>query len=341
MVYKVLVWGLGAMGSGIAKNILKKQRLQLVGAIERDPSKIAKNLGETLGIGKIDQSIYSDPEIALERTKPDIVVIATNSFVHEVLDKIEIAARKHVNVLTIAEEMAYPQRSNIEETQIIENLARRYGVSVLGTGINPGFVLDLLIIALTGAVLRVDRIKAKRVNDLSAFGKTVMETQGVGTTPEEFVRGLRAGTIVGHVGFQQSIAMIADALGWKLDRIEETREAIVSKTERKTKIVHVEPGMVAGCRHIGRGYCGDELKVELVHPQQILPELEGVETGDYIDIYGDPEIHLSIKPEIPGGKGTIALATNMIPSVVEAPPGLLNMSDLPVPKCLIDDLRGM
>lgn len=96
--------------------------------------------------------------------------------------------------------------------------------------------------------------------------------------------------------------------------------------------------MVAGCKHIGRGYINDKVVIELIHPQQILPQLEGVETGDYIDIYGDPEIHLSIKPEIPGGKGTIAVATNMIPYVIEAEPGFLTMADLPVPRTLLKDL---
>jgi 2,4-diaminopentanoate dehydrogenase len=341
MAYRVLVWGLGAMGSGVARNILKKEDLRLVGAVEKDPERIGKDLGEYLGGEKTGRLVYSDIEKAIVETKPDIVVIATNSFVEEVLPKIESAARHHVDVLTIAEEMAFPFVSHPEESEVLENIAWRYGVSILGTGINPGFVLDLLIIAMTGACLKVERIEARRINDLSPFGKTVMETQGVGTSPEEFRRGTETGNIVGHIGFQQSIAMISNALGWEIDRIEESREPIISSTERKTAVAHVKPGMVAGCKHVGRGYCGEKLLIELVHPQQILPETEGVETGDYIDIYGDPEIHLSIKPEIPGGKGTIALATNMIPAVIEAAPGLIEMSELPIPRCLIDEIKEM
>jgi 4-hydroxy-tetrahydrodipicolinate reductase len=341
MAYRVLVWGLGAMGSGVARNIVKKEDLRLVGAVEKDPERIGKDLGEYLGEERTGRLVYSDIEKAIVETRPDIVVIATNSFVKEVLPKIEVAARHHVDILTIAEEMAFPFVSHPEESEVLENIAWRYGVSILGTGINPGFVLDLLIIAMTGACLKVNRIEARRINDLSPFGKTVMETQGVGTTPEEFKKGIEKGDIVGHIGFQQSIAMIGNALGWEIDRIEESREPIISNTERKTAVAHVKPGMVAGCKHVGRGYCGDKLMIELVHPQQILPETEGVDTGDYIDIYGDPEIHLSIKPEIPGGKGTIALATNMIPAVIEAAPGLLEMSELPIPRCLIDEIKEM
>lgn len=339
MAYRVLVWGLGAMGSGVARNVSQKEGLRLVGAVEKDPQKIGRDLGEYLGAEKTGRQIYSDVEKAVSETRPDIVVIATNSFVEEVLTKIETVARHHVDILTIAEEMAFPFFSHPEESEVLENIAWRYGVSILGTGINPGFVLDLLIIAMTGACLKVDRIEARRINDLSPFGRTVMRTQGVGTSPEEFKKGIETGEIVGHIGFQQSIAMIGNALGWDIDRIEESREPIISKTERRTSVAHVLPGMVAGCRHIGRGYCGDKLMIELIHPQQILPEKEGVDTGDYIDIFGEPDIHLSIKPEIPGGKGTIALATNMIPAVIEAGPGLLEMSELPIPRCLLNEIK--
>lgn len=196
MAYRVLVWGLGAMGSGIARNIHSKLELKLVGGVEKKPEAVGKDIGEFLGIGNIGAKIYDDPEKAILETRPDLVVIATNSFVREVMEKIELAAINHVDVLTIAEEMAYPFYSHPEESTIIDNIARRYSISILGTGINPGFVLDLLIIAMTGACLNVERIEAKRINDLSPFGKTVMETQGVGTTPEEFEEGLKTGPLL-------------------------------------------------------------------------------------------------------------------------------------------------
>ena len=340
MPYRVLVWGLGAMGSGVARNISLKPELRLVGAVEKDPRKVGEDLGEVLGKNRMGIHVFGDPLTAIDKTTPDVVVIATNSFVSEVTDKIQLAVERRLNVVTIAEELAYPFHSHPIESEIIHSLAVRNGVTVLGTGINPGFVLDALIIAMTGVCLDVRRIKASRINDLSPFGKTVMETQGVGSTPEDFRKGVDKGTIVGHIGFPQSIAMIAEAIGIGLTRIEENREPIISNTERKTDIVHVKPGMVAGCRHTAKGYVGDEVIIELIHPQQILPELESIQTGDYIDIEGDPDIHLSIKPEIPGGKGTIAVTTNSIPAIVEAEPGLLTMIDLPLPRMLFNAIRG-
>ncbi|MBZ4649992.1 2,4-diaminopentanoate dehydrogenase [Thermosipho sp. (in: thermotogales)] len=331
---RIVSWGLGAMGRGIAKNIIESKNMKLVGAIDLNPDLLGKDVGEFLNIGKIGVKISNSKEV-IEKVNPDLVVIATSSFVSDVLPQIEYAVKNHANVVTIAEEMAYPFDSHKTEAEYLDSLAKRYGVTVLGTGVNPGFVLDTLIIALTGVCKRVDKIVARRINDLSPFGKTVMETQGVGTTPEEFEEGLKKGTIVGHIGFPQSIAMIARALGWNITKIEQERKPIISKVHRETPVVKVEPGMVAGCNHSAKAYIGDEVVIEMQHPQQIHPHLEGVETGDYIEIYGDPNINLAIKPEIPGGKATIAIATNMIPIVINAEPGLKTMADLPVPRSVL------
>lgn len=337
-MYRVAIWGFGAMGSGIARNVLSKYELQLVGVHDVRTEYIGKDVGNLLGLEKTGVKVYDNPIEMIKKTNPDLVVIATNSFISVVKDQIISILKENINVITIAEEMAHPFYTNFEVANEINNIAIRHNVSVLGTGINPGFVLDTLIIALTGACLNVKKIKAARINDLSPFGPTVMETQGVGTTPEEFEEGLKNGKIVGHIGFEQSIHMIAEAVGWKIDNIEQVREPIISKALRETKYVKVQPGNVAGCRHIARAYSNGELVIELEHPQQVLPEIENVQTGDYINIEGNPNISMSIKPEIPGGKGTIAIATNMIPLVVEADPGLLTMADLPVPRSLIGEI---
>ncbi len=333
---RVVTWGLGAMGSGIAKNLLDKEGIEIVGAIDRNDEMVGKDLGTFLGKNETGIAISNEEDKVLDETYPDLVVIATHSFLPVVFPQIIKSIKKNINVVTIAEEVAYPFYNHPEESEIIDQMANKHGVTVLGTGVNPGFVFDQLVLNMTGSCLKVDKIEAQRINDLSPFGKTVMETQGVGTTVEEFNKGIEEGTIVGHIGFQQSIRMIADYLGWELDKIVEEREPIVSKTKRETNVVKVEPGMVAGCRHTGKGYIGDEAVIELIHPQQILPEIEDVDTGDYIKIEGDPNINLSIKPEIPGGKGTMALACNMIPVINEWRPGLYSMADLPIPIALKD-----
>ncbi len=334
----VVCWGLGAMGSGMAKVLLERKGVRIVGAIATRSEKAGRDLGEVLGAGReLGVRVTTDPEEALA-AGADVALHATSSFAREVYPQLDQAMAAGSNVITVAEEMAYLNQSDPELAAEIDLLARKYGVSILGTGINPGFVLDTLIIALTGICTDVKKVRARRVNDLSPFGPTVMRTQGVGTTLEEFRRGTAEGTIVGHIGFVQSCGMIAGALGWKLDEITQTREPIVSGVGRTTQHVDVKPGMVAGCNHTAHAFMNGEEVITLEHPQQVLPGLEGVETGDYIWIDGTPRVNLAIKPEIPGGIGTIAVAVNMIPHVVAAEPGLVTMKDLPVPACMMGDM---
>jgi 2,4-diaminopentanoate dehydrogenase len=333
---RVVQWGLGAMGSGIAKLMLEKEGLEIVGAICTRPELVGKDLGEILGIGKSLGIIATDdPATVLDKEKVDIVSLATNSWVKTQMPSLRQIITAGINVVTIAEEMADPAAQNPELTEEIDELAKAHGVTVLGTGVNPGFVLDLLVITLTGGCHTVERIEARRVNDLSPYGVSVMKGQGVGTTPEAFHQGVAEGTIVGHVGFPESIHMISEALGLGVDRIEESREPIISNIYRETPYVKVEPGMVAGCSHTGVGYRGDKELIRLIHPQQIHPHMEGQDTGDYIDIFGVPEVHMAIKPEIAGGIATIGITVNMIPHIVAATPGMKRMIDLPAPAAMM------
>ena len=336
---KVIVWGLGAMGGGMAKMLIEKKGVEIVGAIAGRSDKNGKDLGEVLNIGlKLNVIVSNDYENIIKNTQADIVLLATDSFVKTVFPQIKLIVESSKNCITIAEEMAYPYTVEKELSEEIDRLAKANGVTVLGTGVNPGFVLDTLIITLSGGCRRVDKIKAARINDLSPFGTTVMRTQGVGTTPEEFKKGIENGSIVGHIGFKQSINMIADALGIEIDEIIETREPIISNTHRETPYVKVEPGMVAGCKHIGFGMKNGEALITLEHPQQIHPSIENIETGDYIWVEGDQSLNMSIKPETPGGIGTIAVAVNMIPQVIKSNPGLVTMVDLPAPRAVMGDM---
>jgi hypothetical protein len=140
--------------------------------------------------------------------------------------------------------------------------------------------------------------------------------------------------------FAESVNMIADAVGWKLDGpVSQAMKPIVSSVPRKTRYIEIDAGDVAGCNMTGSGQVDGKPKIEMIHPQQIEPELEGTDTGDYVTISGTPDINLSIKPEVPGGIGTIAMCVNMIPQVINAGPGLKTMLDLPVPRAILGDMR--
>lgn len=340
---RVALWGFGAMGKGIAEMLLGKKGVEIVGVCGRK-SHIGAEIHQVLNIKGDDNDdvvIVNDPGKAVIDSKPDVVMLTTDSFVKESCEKIIYCLENKLNVISIAEEMAYPWAQNEDLAEKIDQAARENGVTVLGTGINPGFVMDLLIVMLTGACRDVEHISAKRINDLSPFGSAVMSGQGVGVDVEAFRNGVEDGSIVGHVGFPESIRMIGDGIGWKVDGVSQSREAITTTVDRRTPYASVKAGDVAGCKQIGRGYVDGKPVIELEHPQQIVPEAENIETGDYIRVTGNPDISLQIKPEIPGGIGTVAVSVNMIPHVINSGPGLKTMLDLPVPRAIMGDMRAL
>lgn len=332
---RVVQWGLGAMGSGMAKLILKKEGLKLVGGIDKYDAIVGKDLGEFLGVEPLGVQITNDPASVLKKENVDCVVIATTSWTKEQFEDLKTILEAGINCVSIAEEMSSPEAQSPELAAELDRIAKENGVSIIGTGVNPGLSMDSLVVALTAGCHEVTSIEAERVNDLSPYGPTVMRTQGVGLSVEEFEKGVADGSVDGHIGFPESARMISDALGLGIDRIEQKREPIVSKVKRETQHVTIEPGMVAGCKQTLIGYRGDEVVLTLIHPQQVLPELEGQGTGDYIKIHGTPEINMQITPEYAGGIATKGIAVNCIPRIVEATPGLKNMLDIPYPGALM------
>lgn len=328
---RVVVLGTGQMGRAIVELLLEKPGLELVGAFARRRARGGTDLGLALGHAEpIGLAIESDLAALLERTQPAVAIQATCSRVTEAEGEIAACLGRGVHVISIAEEMVWPAAASPECAARLDALAQANGVVAIGTGINPGFVLDTLVVTLTGACAQVDAIRARRVNDLSPYGPTVLRSQGVGLTPDAFREAVRHGTVVGHVGFRESMAMVAAALGWKLERVEESREPIVTTVARETPHVAIAPGSVAGCRHTATGFVDGRARIRFEHPQQIRPESEGIVTEDVLEIDGRPEVRLSGSPEIPGGVATAALAVNLVPRVLRAPPGLRSMLDLPV-----------
>jgi hypothetical protein len=337
---RIIILGTGQMGSGILRLVVAKSGLELVGAYARRPERAGLDAGRAAGLDRsLGVALESDLPALIARTRPDVAIHATCSRLTDASAEVIPLLEAGVNVISIAEEMAWPAAASPAVAARLDALAREHGVSVLGTGVNPGFVLDLLVVTLTGVCARVESIRATRTNDLSPYGPSVLRSQGVGLTPEAFARGLADGTVVGHFGFPESIGMIAAALGWEIERIEESREPIVSRVRRETPFVTVEPGCAAGCHHRAVAYRAGRPAITLDHPQQVHPHLEGVATGDEIEIEGMPGLRIAGRPEVPGGIATQALAVNAIPRVMAAPPGLHAMTDLPPPAAMMGDAR--
>lgn len=340
---KVILWGLGAMGGGIGKMLVKKQGVDIVGAIDIG-DKIGKSLYDVVpGIEKGDREdvIVGTPEEVIKKGAADIVVVCTNSFTKDVYDKLVFVMEKGINVITSAEEMAYPKAQEPELSAKLDECAKKNGVTVLGTGINPGLIMDLLVILWTGCCETVNHITSRRVNSLSPFGPAVMEEQGIGITVDEFKKRKADGTLAGHVGFAESIGMMCEALGWNLEKFEQDMDPIVTDVDRKSPYGFAKAGDVAGVAMKGWATIDGEQKIEMDHPQQIEPEQVGVQTGDYVILDAVPPVNMVNSPEIEGGIGTMAMIMNTIPHVINARPGLKTMIDIPVPHAIMGDMRDL
>lgn len=330
--------GLGAMGVGAARALLDRGWV-CRGAVSHQ---VGLSLSEILDCGMPGMSgvVVSEHSESILDLGADLCVIATRSKVADIYDDVVHAVGAGMNVLSSSEELVYPWASAPGLAVELDHLASDAGVSVLGAGINPGYVLDVLPVLLTAACRSVRMVEAIRVNDLSPFGPSVLRSFGVGLSLEEFESAWDAGLIAGHVGFPQSITMISDALRLGVNRVEETVTPIVAAEERRGLHGVVAPGGIAGVRQEGVGYADGNPVVRLIHPQQVAPHAGGVDTVDAITISGDPDIEVCIRPEIPGGTGTVAMMVNAAGPLVAAPPGLLSPLELPVFRAGAGGMKG-
>ncbi len=337
---KVIIWGLGAMGGGMADMLLSKKGVDIVGAVGRG-KKIGTSMYDYIKTERGDRPdvIIQDYKDAIKPGAADIVLLCTDSFTKNAFDKLKYIMEQKINVITSAEEMAYPAAQEPELAAELDKIAKENGVSCLGTGINPGHIMDLLVLVMTGCMVDVEHILSRRVNSLSPFGKAVMEEQGIGISVEEFLERKANGTMAGHVGFAESVGMIAEGLGLSVDKFAQDMNPITTDVDRKSPHGFAAAGSCAGVAMTADATLSNGMEVRMEHPQQIEPEQVGVQTGDYVIIKGTPNVNMVNSPEVEGGLGTIAMCVNMIPQVINAEAGLKTMIDLPVPRALMGDLR--
>jgi len=333
---RVVCVGLGPIGKAIAKGLLEKKGVKIVGAVDVAPDLIGKDLGEVLELDKkLGVTVRDDLDKLLDEVKADIAVIATKSYLPDVYPQIESCIKHCVNVISTCEELSYPYYRYPELSAKIDTLAKDYGVTVLGTGINPGYLMDALPIMLTGACTRVDSIKVIRMMDSKKRRIPYQKKIGTGLSPEEFKKMIEEKKITGHVGLTESIAMIAAALGWKLDEIKEFPPEPVIADKEVQAYVTVKPGQVAGLKSVAHGIKDGKPVIVLEFVSHALVE----EEHDTVIIEGTPRIEEKKIGGVHGDIGTVAVVINMIPKVINAPPGLFTMKDLPIPSAVVEDMR--
>ena len=322
---RLVLYGVGAIGSRIAEFLLEKEGIEIVGAIDVAKEKVGKDLGDVLNLSRqLGVKVSDDPNALLSKVKADVVIHATTSFMKQAYPQIAKVIEHGVNVVSTCEELSYPYSMEPKLAKNLDELAKEHGVTVLGTGINPGFLMDTLIIALTGVCQKVETIKMVRMINAATRRASFQKKIGVGLTVDEFKEKMERKAITGHVGLEQSISMIAGALGWKLDKIEV-----------ETKAIEVKPGQVAGLRQLARGIRKETDTITLDLQAYVGAE----EEYDSIIIKGVPSIHLKMSPGVHGDLATVAIVVNSIPKVINAEPGLVTMKDLPVPSAALEDMR--
>ena len=327
MNIRVMVVGLGPIGAAVARQVIDRKGYQLVGAVDIDPNKAGRDAGEVAELGrKLRLKVTPDIGKTIKATKPDVAVLCTSSSLKSAAPQFEQVLKHRVPIVTTTEEAAYPSRPHRRLAVRLDELARKAKVAVLGTGVNPGFAMDALPIALTSVCERVEAVEVQRVQDARIRRLPFQQKIGAGMTKEQFERQVDAG-IVRHVGFTESIQMIADALGWKLSRVTDDIEPKIAETTVASELLAVDPGYVAGLIQRGVGYVDGEPRIKL----RLEAYLGAPESYELIVIEGSPRIHSRIDGGVHGDIATASIALNSIPAVIAAAPGLRTMRDMRLP----------
>jgi len=328
MAIRVMHYGLGPIGIGVLRQVATRKGFKVVGGIDIDPAKVGKDLGEIAGLDrKLGLRVMADPVAAIKQTKPDVVMLCTRSSLRAVMPQIETVLKLRVPIVSTTEELAYPYHTNRTLARKIDALARKAKVAVVGTGVNPGFVMDALPIMLTGVCERVDAIRIDRIQDASVRRLPFQEKIGAGLTVAQFEERVAAGT-VRHVGLTESIAMIADAFGWKMSKITDTIKPKVTEVEVSSDFLTVRAGLVCGLLQDGIGYTKDGTPVITLHMEAYLG---APESYDAVTITGHPALYSRVQGGFHGDVATASIAVNTIPKILEAPPGLRTMRDMALP----------
>jgi 4-hydroxy-tetrahydrodipicolinate reductase len=325
----VIIYGCGIIGSRIAQVLDKKMSMDVVGAVDIDPQLAGKDLGDLFDHPKkTGVAIQGQTNKVFSQVKAEAVVLTTTSFMKDVFPQITQCLNSGLNVISTCEELSYPWIREPNLAKNIDNLAKEKEVTVTGTGINPGFLMDTLPLVLTAPCLQVDSVKVIRMMDSSKRRIPFQEKIGTGLSQQEFQQKIQKKDITGHVGLLESIQMIAAGLGWEpLETVELPPEPVIDEKEIQTGLGIVKPGDVIGLTSVAFGKKDGREVITLKFSANA-----GVdEEYDEIIIEGEPRIHQKIIGGVHGDIGTVAVTVNTIPRVVESCPGLKMMKDLPPP----------
>lgn len=330
---KVIVIGLGEIGLEVCKLILQKKSLLLQAVVDIDPNKTGKDLGEFLytkkKIKKLGIPVEIDLQKVIRELQPEVAIITTKSKLPEIANDIFTCIENHISVISSCEELVYPFVSYPELSNELDKKAKENFVQVLGTGVNPGFIMDSLPLFLTSVCFNVKSIEIERIVDLKKRRKALQIKAGLGLSPKEFNK-LVKNKVIGHVGLIESGYFISDYLKLKISNFKESIKPIIAKSETKTKYFTISKGKVSGFIHNCEGLYGNKKVISL----KLIFNSESSENFDSIIIKGEPNIHIRIENGIHGDIATVAMMVNCIPNLLHSRFGLITMKELSLPSII-------
>lgn len=323
---RVVQYGVGPIGASIVKLMRQKESIEIAGAIDKDPAKAGRDLGEVAGAPDAPWGVKISPDSSELLERPvDAVVHTTSSYLVDVMDQLLECLAAGCCVVSTCEELAYPWRKHPELSAKLDTAAKEEGVALVGTGVNPGFVMDKLVLTLSAVAQRVDSARAIRVVNASKRRLPLQKKIGAGMTVEEFRAQVDAG-VIKHHGLPESIAMVADGLGFALDDISESIEPVIARENIKTEFLEVASGQVAGVHQIARGTSNGAEKIYM----ELRMYVGANDPADSVELKGEPNLSLLIPGGTHGDVATAAVVVNAIPQILAAPAGLRTGRDLPL-----------
>ena len=325
---RVVSLGLGPIGLAAARLSLQKRSLQLVGAVDVDPAKVGKDLGELTELGRTTGiTVEDDLGVALDRLRPHAVLHCTSSFMPTVKEQLLAVMAKGANVVSSTEELLVPDHQHPELAAELDTAAKGAGVTILGTGVNPGFAMDFIAVIASAVTFDVQSVKCVRVVDAATRRLPLQRKVGAGLSESEFEKQLETGKF-GHIGMRESVALVARGLGFDVDRIEHTVEPVLAPEDHKTPFLVVKEGEVAGIRNHGYGYVGKRAVVHL----DLSMYVGAPDPHDAVELESDPKIQLRFPDGIPGDQATAAILVNSVHGAVAAGSGLRTVLEVPPPR---------
>ncbi len=323
---RAVQYGVGPIGAAIVRLLREKQAVEIIGAIDTDPAKAGRDLGELVGAEDAPWgvTISADAGSVLSEAA-DIVIHSTSSYLPDVMDQLLACLAAESCVISTCEELAYPYRKHPELTAMLDAMAKDWGVALVGTGVNPGFVMDKLVLTLGAVSQRIDSARAIRIVDASKRRLPLQKKIGAGLSVAEFQEKVAAG-IIKHHGLPESVAMVSDGLGLGVDEINETIQPVVAKEHVKTEFLEVEAGQAAGVHQIARGFTAGQEKIYM----ELQMYVGAKESSDTVELAGLPNIRMTVPGGTHGDIATAAVVVNCIPPILDAPAGLRTSRDLPM-----------